>query len=140
VRETSSSAASLSTFSHDPGSSRRSISNSLSEADGTRTSVRVLGASFGDLEFGAACEVAACPFGRQGIYLAGSYQVRGARDLVNAGDYVGLVAACSTLAAAIVVPEGDVWPTTLRAFGLDRFRDVEGTGIDSCQRLSSRRR
>jgi hypothetical protein len=81
------------------------------DAGPDETVVRIYSADQNRLNFEATHELASRHFGLQNIFLHGAYQVRRANDLVQVGDYVGLAGAGSQLAAAIVLPEGDAWPS-----------------------------
>jgi hypothetical protein len=69
--------------------------------------VRIYSAPHGDLTFRPTHELAARSIGFDDVYLHGSYQLRGAHDIVNVGDYVGLAGSRDRLAVAITLPETD---------------------------------
>jgi hypothetical protein len=86
------------------------------DADARRTTVRVYGSAHDELDFRPEHELTTRDFGLQDVYMHGSYQVRFANDLVNVGDYVGLAGAGSSVAAAVVLPRDDQWPSVLAAY------------------------
>jgi hypothetical protein len=86
------------------------------DADSSTTFVRLYSAPHGGTTFGPVRDLAARGFGAQDIYLHGGYELRGAADIAMVGDYVGLAAVGSQVAAAIVLPETDDWRSELTAY------------------------
>jgi hypothetical protein len=96
------------------GGDRRGLARAL--ADETETTVRIYSSPLDELGFTPSHELAKRRLGREQIYLGESYTARSSHDLVVVGDYAGLAAADSLVAAAIVLPESDHRPSPLRAY------------------------
>jgi hypothetical protein len=80
----------------------------LYEADASNLAVLVYSSPRDGRPFRVSHELATRRLGADELYLHGTYQLRLAvNDLAMPGDYVGLAAAGSTLAAAIVLPDTD---------------------------------
>jgi hypothetical protein len=86
------------------------------DAGPQRTTVRLYRSDHHELLFRPYQDLATLEFGRQDIYLHGSYQVRFANDLVNIGDYVGLAGSNNNLAVALVLPTENRWPSVVAAY------------------------
>jgi hypothetical protein len=89
-------------------------------AGDTSMEVSLLRSPLADLRFQRHHTLARRGFGLHDISLNGNYALRRCDDIAQVGDYVGLAAHETRVAAAFVLPESDDWASTTTAYAAVR--------------------